>query len=75
MSLCSRAWELQLLKSMCPRAPAPQQEKTLQWEAHAPQLENIPLSNDDPEQPKITKQTNQKTWCSQKNKYLFKKFK
>ena len=44
LSLCSRAHEPQLL-SLCattteartPRARAPQQEKPLQWEAHAPQ--------------------------------------
>ena len=40
-SLCSRAWEpqllshlQQLLKAACPRACAPKQEKPLQWEAH-----------------------------------------
>ena len=38
-----RARMLQLLKPMChiearvPRAPAPQQEKPPEWEAHAPQ--------------------------------------
>ena len=44
------------------RVHAPQQEKPLQWEAHAPQLESSPLSlqlekslngNKDPRQPKI----------------------
>ena len=37
-----RACEAQLLKSACPRAPALQQEKPLQWEACAPQLESSP---------------------------------
>ena len=43
-SLCSRAWELQLLKPSSPRAHAPQQEKPLQWEAHAPELDTNPNS-------------------------------
>ena len=52
----------QLLKSTCPRACAPQQEKPLRWEAHAVwlesslcslQLEKSPHSTKDPEQPKI----------------------
>ena len=30
LSLCSRAWELQLLKLMSPKAHAPQQEEPLQ---------------------------------------------
>ena len=33
------AWALQLLKAACPRAPILQQEKPLQWKAHAPQVE------------------------------------
>ena len=33
LNLCSRAQELQLLKSACPRACAPQQEEPQQWEA------------------------------------------
>ena len=57
-SLCSRAWEPQLLEPKCPRARAPQQEKLLQWEAHAPQLENRPCNNGDPTQPNKTKQKN-----------------
>ena len=43
LSLCSRAQELQLLKPTCATARAPQ-EKPLQWEACAPQLENSPCS-------------------------------
>ena len=43
LSLCSRAWGLQLLKPECPRARGPQ-EKPLQWEAHASQLESSPGS-------------------------------
>ena len=43
LSLCSRAQELQLLKSTCPRACAPQ-EKPPQRQAGAPQLENSPRS-------------------------------
>ena len=42
LSLCSRAWELQLLhllKPMSPRACALQQEKPLQWEVCALQLD------------------------------------
>ena len=34
----------QLLKPECPTAWAPQQEKPLIWEAHAPQLESDPCS-------------------------------
>ena len=45
------AFKLQLLKPMCPRACAPQ-EKPLQGEAHAPQLEKSLCSNEDPAQPK-----------------------
>ena len=58
-SLCSRAYAykpmlpvvlnywvfvLQLQKPIVPRARAPQQEKSLQWEACAPQLESSPSS-------------------------------
>ena len=57
---------LQLLKATCPRACAPQQEKTLQWRActeqlesspHSPQLEKIPVwfGCEEPSQPKINK--------------------
>ena len=42
LSLRSRARVLQLLKSGSPRTRAPQQEKPLQWEAHALQPESIP---------------------------------
>ena len=35
LSLCSRAWDWQLPKPSCPRSHASQQEKPLQWEAHA----------------------------------------
>ena len=64
LSLCSRTWEAQLLKCVCPGACAPQQEKALQWEAHTSQLESSPHStqlekrphsNEDPAQPKINK--------------------
>ena len=41
-SLCSRAQELQPLKSTPPTAHALPQEKPLQWEVWAPQLESIP---------------------------------
>ena len=59
LSLCSRAWEPQLLKSMCPRAGASQQrshcsEKPCTAEALQPedssrslQLEKNPYSNKD----------------------------
>ena len=66
-----RARERQLLKRTRPRAPTPQPEQTSRREVRTPQLENIPLSNDDPAQPKLTEQTNHKTWCSQINKYVF----
>ena len=36
-----------------PRAHAVQQEKPPQWEAHAPQLEKSPHSNEDPKQVKM----------------------
>ena len=39
LSLCSRAWGPQLLKPSCPTAYALQQERPLQWEARALQLE------------------------------------
>ena len=63
LSLCSRAYELQLLKPGCPGACGPQ-ETPLHWEACTPQLEsNLPSpqpeaslgSNKDPAQPKISK--------------------
>ena len=55
-------WDLkpQLLKPVCPRAHAPQQEKPMQWEGQIlqlegslslPQLEKIPRSNEDSAQP------------------------
>ena len=55
-------WDLksQLLKPVCPRAQAPQQEKPVQWEGQIlqlegslslPQLEKIPHSNEDSAQP------------------------
>ena len=52
------------MKSACPRAQAPWQEKPPPWEAHAlqlersprlPQLENSQSCNKDPAQPKINK--------------------
>ena len=71
LSLHSRAREPQLLspratttEACVPRACAPQQEKPLQWEAHAPQRRVAPArrnqrkparSNEDPTQPKINK--------------------
>ena len=42
--LSSRAWELWLLKAMCLRAHAPQQEKPLQWEALTLKWEHPPLA-------------------------------
>ena len=62
--LCSRAHQLQLLRPKRPRARAPQQERLLQCEAcalqlesslHSPQLEERPRSNEDPAQPQINK--------------------
>ena len=58
LSLCSRAWEPQLLNPLlllltprrC-RARAPQQEKPPQREAHALQLEKSPNSNTDSARP------------------------
>ena len=41
LSLCSRVHKLQLLKPVHSRAHATQ-EKSLQWEAHAPQLKSSP---------------------------------
>ena len=41
LSLCFRAQELQILKSTHPTAHALPQEKPLQWEVWAPQLESI----------------------------------
>ena len=60
---CSRACRPQLLKPLCPRACAPQ-ENPPQWEAHPPQLDSSPhslqvekslRSNEDPAQSKINK--------------------
>ena len=56
LSLCSRAWELQLRKPVSTAAHAQRQEKPRQWEAHAPQpessswsqLEESPCGNEDP---------------------------
>ena len=59
-------WSLQatITEAHAPRAHAPQQEKPLQWKAHAPQRRVAPahhnyrkpaLSNKDPMQPKINK--------------------
>ena len=56
LSLCSSSQDSQLLKPLHPWALAPQQEKPLEWEAHAPQLVKSPPSNKDPMQPKINKQ-------------------
>ena len=62
LSLCSRTWELQLqrprmqlLKPACPRASSQEQDKPLQWEAHALHLQSNAHSNKDPAQPKINK--------------------
>ena len=52
LGLGSRAREPQLLEPKCPRAHAPQQEKLLQWEAHASQLEEKPRNKEDQAQPK-----------------------
>ena len=51
LSLCSRFREPWLLKPTSPRACTLQQQKPLQWEAWASQLENSPHSNEDPAQP------------------------
>ena len=65
LSLCSRAWEPQLLKPMQHGACARQQEKAPQREARArqpagspcsPKLEKSPRSNEEPAQPKIKKE-------------------
>ena len=62
LSLCSRAHVPQLLKSVCPTAYAPQQEKppqreglTLQLEGspRSSQLEKSPHSSEHPKHPKI----------------------
>ena len=42
LSLCSRDWEPWLRKPACPRAHVSHQEKPLQWEVHAPQMESSP---------------------------------
>ena len=64
LSLGSRAGQSQLLKLVCPRACAPQEEKPSQYKAHTLQLESSPCSqrlekswcsNEDPAQPKINK--------------------
>ena len=61
LSLSSRAREPQLLKPVCPRACATQQEKSLQGEAHAPQqsspcmLQLEKAGNKDPAEPKLNK--------------------
>ena len=52
LSLCSRAWEPQLLTSTCPRVCALQQEKPSQLEAHALRLENSPPVTTTREKPK-----------------------
>ena len=51
LSLCSRAWELQLLKPAHLRAGVPQ-EKALQREAHTQKLEKSLHDNKHPTQPK-----------------------
>ena len=62
----SRACELQQLKPTCPRACAPQQEKSPQWEAHAPQWIS-------PHSPKLEKpMPSNKTRYNQKINYFFK---
>ena len=43
-NLWSRTWELQILKPAHPGAWALQQEKPLQWETHALQLQSRPCS-------------------------------
>ena len=53
LSLCSRAWEPQLLKPRRPRACAPQEKP--RSENPTPQLEKSPCSNKDPARPKINK--------------------
>ena len=68
LSLCSRVWELQLLKPTCARARAPQQKKPPQGGACTRQLESSPGSpqpekslhrSKDPAQPKSKLSNNQ----------------
>ena len=65
----ARSHLLQLLEPVCPGVCASRQEKPLQWEAHAPQLESSSCSpqlqkslssTEDPVQPKINKQNYKK---------------
>ena len=58
LSLCPRARGLQLLKSTCSRAHAPQQEKPLQGEVCAPQWRVAPLTTTR-ENPRAAKKTQQ----------------
>ena len=55
---------LQLLKPARPRAHAQQQEMPPQWEAHEPQLESNPCSNEDPVQAKNSTKTKLKALSS-----------
>ena len=56
LSLCSKAWELQLLKPVHPGACA--QARQLASSPCSPKLEKSPRSNEDPVQPKIKKERN-----------------
>ena len=62
----SRARELQQLKLMCPTACAPQQEKSLQWEAHTTVKSSPHLLKLEKPMP------SNKTQCNQKINYFLK---
>ena len=44
-----------IIEDLMPKARSSKQEKPLQWEVSAPQLEKSPDSNEDSAQPKINK--------------------
>ena len=81
LSLSSRAWEQQLLKTTHPRADVLQQENPLQWGAcalqlensrHSTQLEKTVWHNEDPAQPKINKQINIITYMKESFVFFLK---
>ena len=68
-----------MTEPMSPRAPALQQEKQLQWEARAPQLETSPCfpslekslhSNKDIVQPKVNKIIRKVTYIANRLEYV-----
>ena len=61
LSLCSSAWEPQLLKARSPRACALKQKKQLQWGARESQLDSSPRSLKLKEKPKKKKRKERKT--------------